>query len=303
MAEFNSKLPVIENGERLPVLFLGNGINRLFSGASWDEIILDRAEKNGVSVKKEQFEKLPVTMQIAAAEKGHVKSGMSELAGELLKIPITLNQREFTKTILTLPVNQLITANYSYEIEDSVCPAWNQHKNAAFTCYSAEKATAESEMLNRYTRVTFDGTEKDIWHIHGQIYRPSSIIMGHYYYGKVISYAQKHVAGLMRSLGACRSRDLPFRPNSWIDYFMLGDVYMLGFSMDLSEMDIWWLVCCKQIHFPETKIHFFARKVSDEKAIMMDTYGIKRHEFDLDYNSFYPEAISSIKEMIERRGD
>ena len=45
---------------------------------------------------------------------------------------------------------------------------------------------------------------------------------------------------------------------SWIDAFILGDVYIVGYGLDWSEMDLWWLINRKANEKAEHgDIHFY----------------------------------------------
>ena len=81
-----------------------------------------------------------------------------------------------------------------------------------------------------------------------------------------------------------REQDLKIR--SWMDYFMLGDVYIVGLGMALSEMDLWWLVNCKKRHFPETNVILYKPDIKLEEMLLAEAYGIKVETNGLVNNNY-----------------
>ena len=61
------KLPVLEPGQHPTLVLVGNGINRPFDGASWQELIENSLARNNSSYTYSEIERLPATMQIVAA--------------------------------------------------------------------------------------------------------------------------------------------------------------------------------------------------------------------------------------------
>ena len=79
-----------------------------------------------------------------------------------------------------------------------------------------------------------------VWHIHGDLGRPESMILSYYSYAKAISRLQKYNRQLKNAFQeAVEARRVVF-PRSWSDWFILGDVYSVGFGYDFSEFDLWW---------------------------------------------------------------
>ena len=95
---------------------------------------------------------------------------------------------------------------------------------------------------------------------------------------------------------------------SWIDYFILGDLYILGFGFDFAEFDLWWLVNrklrekadCGEIYFyePETKDNYYKLLAMSDMGIHIESLDTKIGEDEKDknskYDAFYNEAIADI---------
>ena len=115
----------------------------------------------------------------------------------------------------------------------------------------------------------------------------------------------------MRHYKTCLKQNRAFTPLSWIDYFLIGDVYIFGLSMSLSEEDLWWLLACKQRLFPETKTIYYSSEEKIDKDIkkMLIAYNaepktdISISECKNDYNNYYIKIIEDINAKINDRNN
>ena len=88
--------------------------------------------------------------------------------------------------------------------------------------YVTEKNKDGRILLQTYNR--FPGSSQEIWHIHGEARKPNSIVLGHLYYGNLLT----RCSGYLYGDAGCEEGEV----FSWVDAFMLGDVYTLGFGYD-----------------------------------------------------------------------
>lgn len=297
MPNMNTPLPGITPGNRPKVLFLGNGINLCWNGTKWSDIISGYASESGIEYDKAVFDKLPATLQIVAATGDHVNSNMSSMAETLLSAELCDEHRSFLGEVLAIPFDQIITTNYTYELEKTIEPRYSRGTSRFSTFYSVDKINRSNDlMLHRFTKLPYAGADKYVWHIHGIAYKPSSIIIGHYYYGKLVSQIQSYVGKMMSRYKTAETTSEEYKPLSWIDYFMLGDVYMLGFGLDPAEFDIWWLACCKKRNSPNSKICYYSKETAREQELLLNAYGLKKVSIEADgYLEFYRKALEKIK--------
>lgn len=304
MPKMNTPLPGIMPGARPKVLFLGNGVNLNWGGLSWSALIKDFAKPNGPDFNLEAIKDMPSTMQIVAATGDHIDSRMEELCQRLLSIDIPAEETEYIKQLLDVPFDQIITTNYTYEIEKTIDPCYSRGTGRKSTFFTVDKIDRGNDMmLHRFNRLGYNGIERYIWHIHGIAYKPKSIIIGHYYYGKLISQVQSYIGAMMRRYKTAESKGDEYLPLSWVDYFMTGDVYVLGFGMDLSEFDVWWLACCKKRNFPDSHIYYLGNDITEEKMQLMRAYRIEHIPIEAsDYKAFYTNALKSLKDKCSCAG-
>ena len=133
------------------------------------------------------------------------------------------------------------------------------------------------------------------------------MVLGHYYYGELIACIRNYIPTLIRRYNGLRKSG-EYSPLSWIDYFMIGNVYIVGLGLDPSEMDLWWLINCKK-HYSDKfgceKIHRFEPNLNKNekfaKLVLAQTNGIICHTEDAGKRGF-KEYYSHIAEQIRNTG-
>lgn len=289
------------------VLWLGNGINRTFQGDSWEAIIKTEMEKNDIDTNYEDIKNMPANMQIIVATNDNVDKEMKNLSSKINTLCDNEQLMEYmNKYLLNINVSTIITTNYSYEIECAIeCDYSFSPMNSSRKTTREVTKTERNSMLFSYNHLKYKEHEKNIWHIHGETCTPTSMIMGNYYYGKLLYRIQDYIGKRMQVLKPAYERKEEVTPQSWIDYFLLCDVYVMGFGMDISEIDFWWLVCCKKRNFPNTKVFVFEANISENIAkqklleayavsVETDTFEKTNENFKRYYMKCYDELIQKI---------
>lgn len=299
----------IATGTKTTCLLVGNGINRLFEGASWENLITNEIKESERPFTYEEIKNMPATMQIVAATNDSVNSRMKDLSDTLMQINMTDDRASFLQSLLHVPTDDILTANYSFELE--AASGMNLNKKQ----YSARlRSTFDLQSKHKHFRVfQYYETEsgKRIWHIHGDAAKPETMMMGHYYYSKQLRDIQDCIAKSIRRYKICERNGESFQQFSWIDRFLVSDVYILGLGMYLCEADLWYLLCCKKRNFPETKVYFYDKDCKDKEInIMLSTYGVelingkdlkkgtKKRSNENEYKAFYSAAIDDISKRM-----
>lgn len=290
------------HSEKPHCLLLGNGINLLFKDPSWEALIEEELLRSNSSLTYEEIKDMPATMQIVVATNDSVGSRMKELSDRLADQVLTPERTAFLQRLLSLPIDDILTTNYSFELEagDGIKAGkrqYSSHLRSTFELQSKHKAFR----LYQYYE-TANG--KRIWHVHGDIAKPDTMLMGHYYYAKQLKHIQDCVAKTIQRYRICMDRGEEFHSYSWVDQFLTGDVYILGLGMYLCESDLWYLLCCKKRNFPETNICFYDKECGDKTInIMLKTYGVSMIDGDAlgatgTYEEFYDSAMTDIENKI-----
>lgn len=301
------------------VLLLGNGINIAYGGASWNEL-LKRITKNKDLLKLDL--KSPMPLRAVLLTGSHIKGAMKTEKEHLMGRIDNKQQRAYYRSLLAAGFDHILTTNYSYELEIASADKAEIKESALKKMLShteIAKAAEPKYMLHTYYDCTFDGHQNRIWHIHGEARKPDSMVLGHYYYGSLFSKIKEYLDKKRDYYSKDQKEGKTTPINSWIDAFILGDVYVLGFGYDLSEFDLWWLLERKSREKAETgKLFYFAPSSEefDEKTELLKVYedtvqhidcGIAipknatKEEKNELYRKFYEAAQLRIREMMEEK--
>ncbi len=98
------------------VLLVGNGVNQAFSSASWEALVKKVRDKYKPDISWADLKYLPFTMQIVAASKNKVDKAMQDLSRDM-NTKISLEQKDFLDRVLSLSIDNVVTTNYTFELE------------------------------------------------------------------------------------------------------------------------------------------------------------------------------------------
>jgi hypothetical protein len=297
---------------RPQVLLLGNGLIRSYSGLamSWKDLVCrigsDRTIPSTVDI--------PLPMEIVLRTEGHVSNVLRDHKKELYGRIESDTFRSRLMTLLDAGFDDILTTNYSYELEEAASGKAFLTKDeiSAMRRYIGFRRKKEKRyLLHTYNEIVFPPNR--VWHIHGEAANPDSIVIGHYYYGNLLGQCQSVVK--RREKDHWKYSDTA--RNSWVDAFLTGDIYVLGFGFDYSETDLWWLLSKKArmkkkrsgnvyIYRPHKREEFDVkyRLLQDYGAQVIDL-GMYDSESEIEDNEmfreFYPLAIDAIIDEMSRR--
>lgn len=348
--EFN-----IYEGKRPRVLLLGNGLNRTYNGMSWDRLLDSIKDKASFPLEAKRY-LMPMPLKAAMLTNNNLASAMRRIVKNIPSAEVAENSDKinwscFTDTNPTMreqirrivsKFDYVLTTNYSYEIEmalldsDSITPdKLSKHMNF----HEVENAQTQF-LINTFNLVG----ATPIWHIHGEARKPDSMIIGSAYYGKLLRRCVERIDGRIKNdsneAGKNSRKQFgkeqeykrnikaqkPQKIGSWIDAFVLGDVYILGLGLDFSEAELWWLIdyksnnrdiCGQTFYFEPEKEHGnscvadplktcdksveFVDDVQCRKLLLERTYLVKTEDLGVtikttdDYRTFYELAVNKIE--------
>lgn len=241
------------------ILLLGNGINRAFSSDSWDDLL------NSIDRRPERYDigdyRCPETLKAILITEDNVDKALQSQKERLgdLGTEKPEKQTRLLRRLLRLSFDEILTTNYSYELETAALGHGkvNNRSLTRIQSHTSEVSRCEKNfMLHTFNRVEFEGEEKRVWHIHGEARKPDSMILGAYYYGNLLG----KVIELNKRRGRHYSSEQPPNIRSWTDAFILGDVYILGFGFGFAESDLWWLLNRKKREGNVGKTFFYELK-------------------------------------------
>lgn len=291
---------------------LGNGINRSFNTGSWNDLLSDMSCDSYDDEEYELIKELSYPLQALLITGDNVDEGIDLVADKLLDVDVVeQEQKEIINNLLSLLFDAVFTTNYTYEIEKIINPSFSCKKSrrCEYRFYSDVKRMSNLDRqfgIYRYMNVDSLKTFPNIWHIHGEAGLPNSMVLGHYYYGKLMYAIQNYIPTFIRRYKGMQKSGV-FKPKSWIDYFMIGNVYILGLGLDPSEMDLWWLINCKKRfnnnHSGKGRVYWYEPNLNDVKSFakkqLADANDIKV-KTDVVGMDEYKEYYSGIYKIIER---
>ena len=283
----NLKFPY---GKTPNVLLLGNGINRAYKFMSWDELLQKISTNKGI-----KLDSVPAPLQAVILTGDNVDVKLKEIAPDLVSLKAPYEEEILLQEISQLPFDAILTTNYTYELEKSIC---NDFKLAPGKSSKYRKVSVPDSKSfardNLFTYFELPNFDKPIWHIHGEAAKTKTMILDHYYYGKMLSQSNSYLSALISRYKASQTAGRDFECKSWIDYFLIGNVTIVGLGLDFSEMDLWWLVNAKKRRFPESKIIFYKPDITNEQMMLAEAYGVnvvKEDNFDKNYIGYYQKLM------------
>jgi len=227
-------------------------------------------------------------------------------------------QMQLLRMLLTAGFDDIITTNYSYELEAAA-----RYKEE-LSDYQIKKSMRNTQnknaepkyMLHTYNEAVCENVVNRIWHIHGESRKPDSILLGHYWYGKLFSKILEELEVGRNKYQSLQKQGKEIKFDSWIDSFILSDLYILGFGFDFSEFDLWWLLNRRKRENAEKgKVYFFDPCIhlerEKEKRILLELLDVhiedslnfnfsKENELNDEYfRKFYTCATEEISNRIK----
>lgn len=312
---------------RPQVLLIGNGVLQAKNKVSWDRLLRDISKYESEHETDETFwNRMKSNQNIPYSIKSYITTNTKD--EKRRKTYSEYLQKEYFKyyeennpyieKLLNINCDTILTTNYTYEIENALCPgfySFSDSKKLKLVNTTNKNAKKENDvakipknMSEYYQFKHFSGHDKNIWHIHGEVRKKSSLILTHDEYGRLC----RDILNVARLNG---NKYEKFKDeismNSWIDYFITADIYIIGFGLDFSEFDIWWLLNRRlREKSGHGKVYFFEPyadnelldKVYEEFNIKQISFNYKKASMDDDkYATFYNKAIEEINKLMEEK--
>ena len=308
------------------VLLLGNGINQLNGGVSWNDFLREIATKKEIVDGVIPVEALtcPEPLKAILVTEDHVDVAMQDYCNRIAFREQTEQVCVLYKKLLSLGFDDVLTTNYTYELEIAASTSKEMSRYRIEKLMRHTDAVKQAErkyLLHTYNQLAVDGCINRVWHIHGEARKPDSTVLGHYYYGNLLCKIKEY----LHHRNYAENKEM----KSWVDSFIMGDVYILGFGFGFSELDLWWLLNRKAREKSATgKVYFYEaepvrfdekqellrmlRRAYDgeavveivncgykKKIILKD--GVEKTVLDGRYEDFYNDAIADIAGRINGR--
>ena len=291
------------------VLFLGNGVNLSYDGISWSDLIQKISQRNDFDWKNID---MPMPLQAILATNDHIRTSLKENKDVFRGRIETEDQMYFLQGLLALGFDDILTTNYSYELEEAGLSKETLTDTEVTKLMRHTSDRAETHyLLHTYNHIEFEGIANRIWHIHGEVRKPDSMILGHYWYGNLLRRIQDKLDQQGNYYARVQKNGQNIDRKSWVDSFILGDVYVLGFSYGLSEIDLWWILTRKNrenAHHGKLYYYGIQNEKDREKTALLELMGAEVINLGFtsdvkttpDYKAFYQDAFDDIQKRMAK---
>ena len=293
-------------------IFYGNGINYLSKNPiGWNDLLK-------IMMQDQEFE-LKLLPNIMAYERIRLnwnKYNPKHLKTEISQLLTNQPSNKFYKDLLNIKCDNYITTNYDYAILKAFKELNQRNEiisNSSEDIYSIRRKT---QLINQK-----DKHISQIWNIHGEIKKPKSIMLGLNHYSGSIAKISGYIKGtydftfegkrpkIISIEEKLENND--FDKFSWIELFFNSNVHITGFSLDFSEIDLWW-VLNKRVRLMEkslisNKVYYYTKPIIEVKKDEIEIEKRKREllkAFSVDVIEFstkkgYPEYWNKVINRIK----
>ena len=275
-------------------ILYGNGLNRISGAPSWKEMM----EQLNLECKLnlEISNSIPYSIQYdhLVLESNYKENVLDKLCQIMSR---NWDNKLYHIIAERKDVNY-ITTNYDFTLED-----WMSQRYASF--YDETPKRYETVYNVRSFKMPTEGVK--VWHIHGDINRPNSIILGYDHYCNQI-HKIHDMLPFNKKRDMSTYNEILNQENSWVNRFFTDDIYIIGLGLSFEELDLWWLIDkwatfqkYRQNRFesPTNKIVYLDALIDDEDKLelskTLEAYGIKYVPFrEKTREQAYEYCIKSI---------
>lgn len=289
-------------------LFVGNGVNHVDKTAiSWNDLLMEISREDtkpisselGMTLRYEYIdavaEERSIEIKRTVAEKTHAKA--AEIIGKTNSIH---------GQIMGLPIKTILTTNYDYSLE--LCA------DKRFRPVQTTKERVYSFYRKQHI------ADKTIYHIHGECRYPNSICLGFEHYAGIL---EKMRSRLVKGTGTPDNTNkfhlydvltgIEQADEAWYYDFFRNDILFLGFGIDPSEEDVWWLITYRRklkeqypdlirnrLIYVDTTPIGKRTKADDAKEKVLNAMDVEIHRAEgQTYRKKYQNAIAFLKEITK----
>lgn len=294
-------------------LLFGNGLNLLTTdNIKWKDIL-------DIIKKENKFDncQLPNTLiyERILMERSKLSDGISaverNIKSEVVEQLRNISTNQYYDLLFNLGLKNYLTTNYDYSLNRII-----EQKNCVFKSNSTE----DRYSIRRNTSI-FDKNNQEIckiWNIHGEINRPTSIMLGLDHYcgsiGKIDAYIngtyeyQYNKKTIRVNSIIDKIKNQYFDKVSWVELFFNTDVHILGLSLEYSEIDLWWMLNKRARIMNENKtsahisnrIYYYSKSIEIEKKEVLKSFYVDvitddSNKKDSSWENYYNKTLEKIE--------
>lgn len=296
------------------VLF-GNGLNYMSDNyISWkqllDKIKGDNLFENGKLPNTMIYERSiignPISFDTLTQKEEAIKKDIAKM---LNNFPSNI----YFDKLANMNVKNFLTTNYDYASLETYL------LNSKFSIKN--KSTEGIYSIRRHKDIIKNGKIKaKIWHVHGEIDTPPSIMLGLDHYCGSVAKIDSYVKGryeFQEEKKTIKTASIiekladknKFDESSWIELLFNSNVHIIGLGLDFSEIDLWWILN-KRARFKldnqtkeliNNKIIFYSTSKDNDQHELLKSLHIEIVLIKLDgTKEEYQKAYNEILRQIEK---
>ena len=293
----NNKL-YIDSTKPPKVLLLGNGILQLNKGLRWSELIeaISPDTSGARSLKG-----IPYAMQPEAV----CGTNVEEVQRKTAKAINNSDSHTLLEQLVDLEFDAILTTNYTYEIEVALSGGkWteNKRKSSHTTLKGSPHVRHNTHKCNLVK--CRNGRTVPVFHVHGEKDRKHSLVLSYYSYANAV-YQLIDMNKERSNIYAEKQADgSPIECYGWLDYFLLGEVYAIGFGFDLSEFDIWWAMERKsreKAFHGQLHAYMIEKQQDFAKSTMFETMNVDERFIEVqgeDFPKAYEKVLAELRSNL-----
>ena len=292
-------------------ILFGNGLNLLNGTTSWDKLVHGIDDSSDDASIPNTFQYEAKIMKLTSPNEDFSKNSELSLKKEIATEMGKYMSNEIYRHLASIDnVDHYVTTNYDEVMEHTL------NSIGYKTINWVRRETAYS--LRRRIVLANEGKEKLLWHCHGEIFAPPTIMLGLDQYCGSVGRISEYLSGKYKFKDGKDDMIVPKMSerlygdfgqiNSWVDLFFISNVYIVGFSLLYEETDIWWVLTrrmrlIKQGKKINNRIIFFG-DVKEGKEELFRSLGVEvyKHKSVIknnDYWPFYREVVNVIGKMTK----
>lgn len=309
-------------------VFLGNGFTRalVWNVPAWGQLI-------GCFDFSDDVQKaIPYTFQYEMNYLGKDKLDEETLKSKICrelpdfgKVELKDASKNFLRFLDENEITDILTTNYDGLVEYLLLS-----QNAKFI---SQNNSEKIYSIRRNYVYEYNKKLITLWKVHGDAVAPKSVMLGLDHYcgaiGKMDDFIKHGRLGgkmtdnpmEMKFSNKTKSDEkkiATFQFQTWVDLFFAATVYFIGFGLDFSETDMWWLLN-KRARFKEkleisNDIFFYAPKQQKNatksdiakvkaKEKVLESFGVQYQKVSYEFreDSSNLEYLLDVYEMISRK--
>ncbi|EKP0305582.1 hypothetical protein [Aeromonas veronii] len=296
-------------------LLFGNGINRLSDkNISWKKLLSSIKDSNDFIDDKSPntmvYERIIIEKHDSNSD---LLSHEYNTKNKIAKLLSDTDTSDIYIELYNLNFQNYITTNYDYAFINSVL------KLDEILTPIHEYSSEDVYSIRRRQRISnIKELEKNIWQIHGEIRKPATIMLGLDHYCGSIGKISDYIKGSYRyrenekniiesSIEDKILNNTPYTNSSWVELFFNSNIHIIGFDLDYSEIDLWWILnkrsrmirSSKLMGKIKNKIVYHCTDIDEEKKGIMSSMDIDvniiKLNNDKNYEFYYKQFIQQLK--------